>query len=225
MKIQAVLFDLDGTLVDSLEDLTDAVNHMLIWFRKAPLSSSKVQSLVGKGARNLVQRALDSHLPAEIEQGLLLFTQYNAVHIADKSRLYPGTLELLNQLLDQGLHLAIISNKQEALTRLILEVLGIDRFFETVCGGDTFPEMKPSPLPLFEVIGRGGFSAAEAVMVGDSINDIRAGKDAGITTIGCTWGYGGPDELDDADYLAGSLAEVAEVLGEKSTPSPPRPSP
>lgn len=212
MTARIVLFDLDGTLVDSLEDLTDAVNYMLAHFGKDPLTSLQVKALVGKGARNLVQRALGSHLPADIEQGLLLFTRYNAEHIADKSRLYPGVLELLEKLMQDGIHLAIISNKQEALSRLILEVLGIDGFFKTVCGGDTFPEMKPSPLPLIEVVRRNGFTSQEAVMIGDSINDIEAGKNAGITTVGCTWGYGNQSELDDADYQAGSCNELAGIL-------------
>lgn len=212
MTARIILFDLDGTLVDSLEDLTDAVNHMLAGFGKNPLTNRQVRTLVGKGARNLVQRALGSHLPADIEQGLLLFTQYNAAHIADKSRLYPGALQLLEKLMQNKLHLAIISNKQEALSRLILEVLGVDGFFKTICGGDSFPEMKPSPLPLLEVLSRNGFAIGDAVMVGDSINDIQAGKNASITTIGCTWGYGSQGELDNADYWAGSCNEVAGIL-------------
>jgi len=212
MTVTVALFDLDGTLVDSLEDLTDAVNVMLAGFGKDPLSSMGVRNLVGKGARNLVQRALGTELPEDIERGLGLFTGFNAAHIADKSRLYPGVREALDALADNNIRMAIISNKNESLSRMILQSLMIDRFFEAICGGDTFPEMKPSPLPLLRVAERFGIAPGGAVMVGDSINDIQAGRQAGITTIGCTWGYGGPDELREADRLADSCAEVADIL-------------
>ena len=212
MTIRAVLFDLDGTLVDSLDDLTDAVNHMLASFGKDLLSTSEVRSLVGKGARNLVQRALGTESPEDIEQGLGLFMEFNAAHIADKSKLYSGAREILENLAACGIRMAIISNKGADLSRLILETLKIDAFFEIICGGDTFPEMKPSPLPLIRVIDRLGIASNEAFMVGDSINDIQAGKQAGIATIGCTWGYGDLNELQGADHQAASCKEVGAIL-------------
>ena len=212
MTVGTVLFDLDGTLVDSLEDLTDAVNHMLAGFDKTALSPASVRLLVGRGARNLVQRALDTLSPDHIERGLELFVGFNSAHIADKSRLYPGVRELLDILASHGIRMAIISNKQEALSRLILETLGIEGYFTTICGGDSFPEMKPSPLPLLRLMERFGVPPADAVMVGDSINDIQAGRGAGIATIGCTWGYGELEGLREADHLAASCNEVAEII-------------
>jgi phosphoglycolate phosphatase len=212
VTIAVLLFDLDGTLVDSLDDLTDAVNHMLVGFGKQQLAPARVRQLVGKGARNLVQRALDTSHPDVIDRGLATFTEFNALHIADKSRLYPGARELLLQLADSGIRMAVISNKQEALSRLILETLEVESFFDVIAGGDTFEEMKPSPLPLLKVIENLGHCPADALMVGDSINDIQAGNRAHIATIGCTWGYGSPGELSGADYRATSLAEVYSII-------------
>ena len=212
MTIAVALFDLDGTLVDSLDDLTDAVNHMLAGFGRQQLEAAQVRELVGKGARNLVQRALATDSPEEIDQGLAAFTEFNALHIADKSRLYPGARELLQQLAAGGIHMAVISNKQESLSRLIVKALGVEAFFAIIAGGDTFPEMKPSPLPLLEVIEEFSCSPDEAVMVGDSINDIQAGNRAGITTIGCSWGYGSAAELRGSDYRASSPAEIFSIL-------------
>jgi phosphoglycolate phosphatase len=217
VTIAAVLFDLDGTLVDSLDDLTDAVNHMLAGFGRQRLEPAQVRQLVGKGARNLVQRALATDSPAEIDRGLTAFTEFNTLHIADKSRLYPGARELLQQLAADGIRMAVISNKQEALSRLILKTLEVDAFFDIIAGGDTFAEMKPSPLPLARVIDEFGCSPAEAVMVGDSINDIQAGNRAGITTIGCSWGYGDSEELHGADFQAASPTEIAGIITRATT--------
>lgn len=212
MTLRTALFDLDGTLVDSLEDLTDAVNATRAGFDMTPLSIIVVRGLVGKGVRNLVQRALELESPHDVERALELFVAFNSAHIADKSRLYPGAREALETLADVGIRMAIISNKQEALSRLILETLGIDRFFDTICGGDTYPEMKPSPLPLMKVMGHFGATAGETAMIGDSINDVQAGREAGITTIGCAWGYGGRGDLQQADHLASSCGELVEIL-------------
>jgi phosphoglycolate phosphatase len=217
VTIAAALFDLDGTLVDSLDDLTDAVNHMLAGFGRQQLAPAQVRQLVGKGARNLVQRALATDSPGEISRGLAVFTEFNALHIADKSRLYPGARELLQQLTGSGIRMAVISNKQETLSRLILKTLEVDAFFDIIAGGDTFPEMKPSPLPLVRVIDEFSCNSADAVMVGDSINDIQAGNRAGIATIGCSWGYGGAEELCGADYQATCLTEIFNIITREST--------
>ena len=213
MTLALVLFDLDGTLVDSLQDLTDAVNHMLTGFGRQHLAPAQVRQLVGKGARNLVQRALATDSAEDINQGLATFTKYNANHIVDKSRLYPGARELLQQLATAGIPMAVISNKNEALSRLILKALEVDGFFASIAGGDTFSEMKPSPLPLLRVMDELGGSPADTVMVGDSINDIQAGKRAEITTIGCCWGYGDLREIAGADFRAASCNELAGILG------------
>lgn len=212
MTVRAALFDLDGTLVDSLGDITDAVNHMLAGFERPSLSVSAVRRLVGKGARNLVWRALGSESPDDIARALELFVAYNKDHIADKSSLYPGVRDALHHLAESGIRMAVISNKNEALCRLVMEALDIARQFEIICGGDTFSEMKPSPLPLLRVVERLGVTTHEAVMIGDSINDVQAGQQAGVATIGCAWGYGGPEELTEADHRAASFGDVATIL-------------
>jgi len=217
MTKRAVFFDLDGTLVDSLQDLADAVNHMLVCIGRPPLGIASLRRMLGSGVRELIRKALATDSPTEIERGLGLFLEFNTLHIADKSRLYPGVREILEQLTAQGFDLAIISNKSEALSRLILKKLGIDHYFGFICGGDTFEEMKPSPLPLLRVLERLVIPAESAVMVGDSINDIQAGRRAGITTIGCSWGYGDYEELREAGHLAASCGEVGTILLQRET--------
>ncbi len=212
MIVRAVFFDLDGTLVDSLDDLTDAVNYMLTGLGRPEAATAEIRSLLGKGARNLVQRILGTADAALIEQGLTSFLEYNCSHIADKSKLYPGAREALEMLAARNISLAAISNKNEALSKLILEALRIDSFFDIICGGDTFEEMKPSPLPLLKVVEHFAVPASCTVMVGDSINDVQAGIRAGITTIGCSWGYGNQEELREANYVAASCHEVAQLL-------------
>ncbi|KAB0663676.1 HAD-IIIA family hydrolase [Oryzomonas japonica] len=212
MTVRAALFDLDGTLVDSLGDITDAVNHMLASFGRPSLAAPSVRQLVGKGARDLVRRALGTGSQDDITRALDLFVAYNSNHIADKSALYPGAWEALHQLAESGIRMAVISNKNEALCRLVMEALGIVRQFEIICGGDTFSEMKPSPLPLLRVVERLGVAPHEAVMIGDSINDVQAGQRAGVTTIGCAWGYGGEKELTGADHRAVSFRGVTAIL-------------
>lgn len=216
MQIKAAFFDLDGTLVDSLDDLRDAVNHMLSVFGRNPLNANEIRRLIGKGARNLVQRALATESLEMVEQGLQLFTTYNAAHIADKSSLYPGTLEMLETMKSRGISMAIISNKNEALSRLIIKTLKIEEYFPIICGGDTYPEMKPSPLPLLEVLGSLNLHHSNSIMIGDSINDIQAGKLAGITTIGCRWGYGNDEELIDADYCIDTWQEAVSIIRDKN---------
>ncbi|MBV5341013.1 MAG: HAD-IA family hydrolase [Deltaproteobacteria bacterium] len=214
MIIRAVLFDLDGTLVDSLEDLTDAVNHIRSAYSQPPLTAEAVRLKVGKGSRNLIQQVLPDVTDSDIDHVLGMFLEFNREHIADKSRLYPGIQELLQEFAARDIKMAIISNKNEDLSSLILQTLGINDMFESVCGGDTYPERKPSPLPLLRVAERLGIAPHECVMVGDSINDIQAGQQANIASIACTWGYGSRAELTGAGAFANSPQELfAAVIG------------
>ena len=212
MNVRAVLFDLDGTLIDSLGDLTDSVNHMLASFDRSIRGPAEIRPLVGKGARNLVQRALGTDDATQIDQGLASFLEYNSSHIAEKSTLYPGARETLESLAEQSIALAVISNKNESLCRSILEALHIDTFFKIICGGDTFEEMKPSPLPLLKAVELLAVPVNCSVMVGDSSNDIQAGIRAGIVTVGCSWGYGYPEELREANHRAASCNDLIRIL-------------
>jgi phosphoglycolate phosphatase len=212
MIIRAVLFDLDGTLVDSLEDLTDAVNHIRSAYSLPPLAENAVRLKVGKGARNLVQQVLPDVTAADIDRALGMFLEFNKQHIADKSRLYPGIAKILHELATRDIKMAVISNKNEDLSTLILQTLGINDLFESICGGDTYPERKPSPLPLLNVAAKLRIAPNECVMVGDSINDIQAGKQANIASIACTWGYGSSEELIGADALAHSPQELLALI-------------
>jgi phosphoglycolate phosphatase len=210
MTIKLIIFDLDGTLADSLGDLTDATNYMLRRFGRAELAADEVRKLVGQGVRRLVERAMPDALPAEIEEGMQAVVEYNEAHIAAKTRLYPGVKETLTFLGD-GRSLAVISNKNVALCRKLLAVLGIADYFAEVLGADSLPFRKPSPEPVLKLIEEFGVSAAETAMIGDSINDIAAGRGAGCVTIGCTYGYGEIDELAEADYRIDRFAVLLEL--------------
>lgn len=216
MTIRAVLFDLDGTLVDSLGDLTDAVNHVREAFSLPQLCEKDVRVKVGKGSRNLIQQVLPGYSEADIVSALALFLAYNREHIAKKSRLYPGILDTLSDLAASQIRMAVITNKNEDLCHLLLRDLGIDTLFECACGGDTYPERKPSPLPLQKIAEKLNVSPHECVMIGDSINDVESGQRASMMTIACSWGYGDMAELSRADTIVSAPAELCEAIAQIS---------
>jgi phosphoglycolate phosphatase len=205
------IFDLDGTLIDSLPDLADATNKMRQSFRLPPFAPEDVRKLVGQGARSLVERALPGVSLEKIEEGLGIFLDYNLAHIADKTRLYPGVFETLQALELQGIPLSVLSNKNVALCREVLSRLGIARFFPTVFGADSFPFRKPSPEPVLAILKELKVATRGCVLVGDSINDMAAGKGAGVVTVGCSYGYGDNDELSGADYLVGDFPSLLQL--------------
>jgi len=210
MPIKLIIFDLDGTLVDSLDDLTDSTNAMLRRFAKGELTRREVRLLVGQGAKRLVERAMPAASAEDVEEGVQLFLAYNDAHIADKTRLYPGVKETLSIFGKQS-RLAVISNKYEAHCHKLLAVLGVAEHFCQVMGVDSLPFRKPSPEPLLKMMADCGVTATETVIVGDSSNDIMAGKGAGVVTIGCTYGYGDLSELTDADYRVDRFAELIDL--------------
>jgi phosphoglycolate phosphatase len=211
MPIKLVIFDLDGTLVDSLDDLTAATNRMLADCGRPPLNREEVRRFVGQGAGRLVERALPGASPDEVERALTRFLAHNEAHIADRTVLYPGAVELLQTLSARGITLALLSNKHVALCRKLLALLGIDRYFTVVLGADSLPQRKPSPEPVLKILRDAGVSAERAVMVGDSSNDITAGQGAGVVTVACAYGYGFDEELEGAGYRIESLRELLQL--------------
>ena len=205
-----LIFDLDGTLIDSLPDLVDATNHMRQNYRLSPLNAEEVRRLVGQGARSLVARALPSATPEQVEEGLEIFLGYNLAHIADKTRPYPGVVETLKTLDGQGIPLCVLSNKNVALCREVLVRLGLAPYLPAVFGADSFPFRKPSPEPVLALLKEFRVESRDCVLVGDSINDMAAGEGAGVVTVGCSYGYGDSSELAGADYL---VQDFPSLLG------------
>jgi phosphoglycolate phosphatase len=209
--IELIIFDLDGTLTDSLADLTAATNRMRCHFGRDELSPGQVRQLVGQGARNLVERALPGAPIEMIEEGLGIFLAHNDAHIADETMLYPGVVETLTALQGRGKRLAVISNKNVDLCRKLLALLGADGYFAAILGADSLPFRKPSPEPVLKLLADFGVPPQQAMMVGDSINDIAAGQGAGVVTVGCSYGYGDAVELCGADYRIDTFAGLLEL--------------
>jgi phosphoglycolate phosphatase len=211
LPIKLLIFDLDGTLIDSLPDLTDAANQMRGSFGLFPLTPEEIRRLVGQGARSLVERALPGAPPEQVDKGLELFLGYNLAHIADKTRIYPGVVETLEALQGTGIALCVLSNKNVALCREVLTRLGIEKYFPTVFGADSLPYRKPSPEPVLALLRKFDVAAGECVLVGDSINDVAAGGGAGVVTVGCSYGYGDLSELAGADYQVADFPSLLSL--------------
>jgi len=202
-----VIFDLDGTLVDSLADLAASVNYMRVCFDLPMLTIEQVRNGIGKGARNLVERCLPEG-DERIEAALKVFLEHNEKNLAVNSTLYPGISELLPALDGAGIAMTVVTNKNSRHSRLLLTTLGIDRYFRDIVGGDAVKNCKPSPDPLLEAIARCGATGATTVMIGDSINDFAAAASAGVRSIGCRFGYGEPWEFEQATICIESAMEL-----------------
>lgn len=188
-----IIFDLDGTLIDSAPDLTHALNHVLETEGLAPVEPATVRSLVGQGARALIERGLelqDRSMPeGEEADGLVgRFIEHYRAHIADHSVLFPGAVGCLDTLEAWGATLAVCTNKLEALTFPVLEALGVRDRFSEIIARDSLPEHKPSGLPLHEILRRTG--RERGVMIGDTATDLGAARNAGLPCFLATFGYG-----------------------------------
>lgn len=213
---QAWLLDLDGTLVDSAPDLHGALAASLHAHGHAAVSETLVRQFVGAGARVLIERALAALYPRPAEQAAALasmddlhahFLDYYSQHIADRSQPYPGVRETLVALGERGVALAVVTNKYEGLSRRLLAELDLDRHFGALVGGDTLPVRKPDPEPLFEACRQLGSDPARTIMVGDSITDVRAARNANMPVICVSYGYNHGEDIHSAgaDWVVDSL--------------------
>lgn len=216
-RFRAILFDLDGTLVDTAPDLTRSLNYVLSLEGRAPVDPSTVRSLIGDGARALIERGMALSGPAAppdlIERRFADFIAYYWDHIADESRPFPGVVEVVTALAEQ-LRLAVCTNKPERLSARLLRMLELEAAFEVIVGGDSLPVRKPDPGPLFASLDRLGVAPQDALMVGDSHIDVAAARAAGIPVVVVSFGYtvvpagelGGDRLIDRFEDLPRALA-------------------
>lgn len=185
-----ILWDLDGTLVDSRTDLVEATNVAMRALGYPTVPFDRFSQMVGQGVRHLVTSALPPGAdPETVEEAIEIFLVWYRRHLADTTRFYPGLREGIAR--SKALH-AVVSNKREDLCRSLLARLGTSDLFVRIVGGDTCPERKPHPAPLLAAMEGLGIAREGVLMVGDSAVDIEAGKLAGVTTWGVLWGFGDP---------------------------------
>ncbi len=193
MTVLTVVFDLDGTLVDTAPDLVATLNTVFAHEGLPPVAYERARNMVGGGARAMIERGLAAEsrkLPlAEIDRLVRDFIDHYAAHIADRSRPFDGVEAALDELSDSGCRLAVCTNKLEWLSLRLLDALDLSRRFTVVCGADTFGVSKPDPRILLGTIGRAGGRPDQAVMIGDSTTDIATARAAQVPMVAVDFGY------------------------------------
>jgi phosphoglycolate phosphatase len=188
-----VVFDLDGTLVDTAPDLINALNFVLDREGLPPVPLASARNMIGAGARKLIERGLEVEgvtvTVGELDRMMRDFIDYYAEHIADESRPFDGLDAALDDMESRGYRFAVCTNKLEWLSKLLLDRLDLSRRFAAICGADTFGVAKPDPTILHQTIARAGGQSSASVMVGDSGTDIGAARRAGISVVGVSFGY------------------------------------
>lgn len=217
MNYRCLLFDLDGTLVDSRADIINSVNFALLELGHARLPDAQVLTFVGEGARLLVERALRAARGVMPTQGELdaayeVFKRQYRAHLFDHTRTYPGVEATLDHFAD--LPKAIVTNKPHDLTVALLDGIGLTHHFCAILGGDSLPERKPDPSMLLEAARLCGVAPSDCLMIGDSWVDVRAGQAAGMKTCGFVMGFRGRAELVEAgaDYLLEGFDELGGIV-------------
>ena len=217
MPLPPYLFDLDGTLADTLPDIAASTNHVRAQHRLPPLDLATVRGFVGDGARTLLAKALAEVLPAgaarepALDAAFAAYCDHHTAQCVVHARLFPGVREHLQTLRTRGHALAVVTNKPERFAVPIVRHLGLGDLFGAIVGGDTVPLKKPDPAPLRHALSQLSGTATGATMVGDGVQDLRAAKAAGLRTIACLFGYGDPARLRsegaDAYWRAFGIAE------------------
>src|SRR6202795_602011 len=210
--VRVLIFDLDGTLIDSKLDLAHAINAMLEHMGRAPLAHDTVYSFVGNGAPVLVRRALGEGVTdQEADEGLVYFLSYYRAHMLDNTAAYPGVREGLELLKNNPL--AVLTNKPVNFSRAILDGLGLSRYFRFVYGGNSFEKKKPDPMGVEILLRDLAAAPTEAMLVGDSEVDVRTARNARIWACGVSYGLGTAGlRAHPPDIMLDSLTELSAYL-------------
>jgi phosphoglycolate phosphatase len=223
--MELVIFDLDGTLIDSQLDLAHSVNAALGHMGLAPLAHETVSSYVGNGAPVLMRRALGPQASeAEVQHALEFFLAYYHEHKLDYTRLYPGVRESLDRLREARVAMAVLTNKPVKISRAILDGLGVGGHFFRVYGGNSFEQKKPHPMGVDRLVEERGAAREATLLVGDSAVDVRTARNARVRSAGMTYGFQ-PESLaeEPPDFLLDRMEQVAElVLANRTNQGAPR---
>lgn len=211
--VDAVLFDLDGTLLDTIADLAEASNRMLADLSRPQRTLDEIRSFVGKGIPNLVQRCMTDGQEAserEIDDAIVVFKRHYAEVNGSRTRVYPGVLEALQGMREAELRLAVVTNKAQDFTVPLLERTGLAPYFDVVVSGDTLSVKKPDPAVVSHACELLGVALGRALMIGDSANDALAARGAGIPVLLVTYGYseGMPVDSIECDGLLSSAIDA-----------------
>ncbi len=216
---QLILIDLDGTLVDSVPDLAYCVDKMMAGIGRPTHGEAWVRDWVGNGVERLVKRALVGQLegepdPADFERAYPIFLELYARHNGERSRLYPGVREGLDTLSSGSGQLGCVTNKAAQFTEPLLKALGIRDYFSIVISGDTLPRKKPDPLPLLHAAEHFGIDPHDALMLGDSVSDVKAARASGFGIVCVSYGYNHGRDIGEADpdAVIDSFIELEAML-------------
>ncbi|MDY0011779.1 MAG: phosphoglycolate phosphatase [Rhodocyclaceae bacterium] len=213
-QVEGVLFDLDGTLLDTIADLAEGANRMLAELGRPRRSQAEIHGFVGKGIPNLVERCLtegSAATAAEIDRAISVFRRHYGAVNGSQTRIYPGIEDSLAALRERGLRLGCVTNKAAAFTMPLLERVGLADWFQVVVSGDTLPVKKPDPAVLFHACRLLDIDPASALMVGDSANDALAARAAGMPVVLVSYGYSEGQPVDTIE-CDGLLSDVRELL-------------
>jgi phosphoglycolate phosphatase len=220
-SLSAVLFDLDGTLLDTVADIALALNRMMLEYGFSPLEQNEVRHMIGRGSPILIERAAAAQgrvvdAPSQAAMVERFFHHYGELEELneDRAQPYAGAADCLRQLHGAGLHTAVVTNKQHRFADALLKRLGLADWVDVVIGGDTCERRKPDPQPLLFACESLHVPSTEALMVGDSVNDVQAARAAGIPVVCVSYGYneGRDPRTLDCDSLLDSLAELPALL-------------
>ena len=216
-QFKAVIFDLDGTLVDSVPDLTLAMNHALNEQSLQLVTTEQVRLWVGNGSRKLVERSLhaqDIHDKAQLDRLHKTFLVSYKRFLCSESVLYPGVADLLQQLSDRGIPMGLVTNKPIEFVPELLEALNIKHYFELLIGGNSLPEKKPSPAPLIHISKELGINTEACLMVGDSSSDVKSAQGAKMPCVLLKQGYNQGQDLSllKPDWLLADVLELHDYL-------------
>ena len=208
-----LVFDLDGTLVDTKDDLAEAVNVTLAHLGLPRQDPPRLWSYVGHGGRVLLERALGPEHAPRIEEAVAFFMTWYRAHLLDRSTVYPGLVAVIERLAADGALLSVLTNKPADMSAAVITGLGLGALFPRIIGGDSLPTRKPDPTGLRSVMAAAGSDAATTLMIGDSAIDVATGKNAGVATCGVLWGFSGRSvEEAGADVLIATPAELESVV-------------